>query len=165
MFSKSTSIQAVVISIILFFGIIGVAHKGHHHHDDFKTIPKDEIIKRVYEKIDGAYQVQVKPIFQKKCMNCHSSKTEFPFYYNWPIARNMIDKDLVEAKEHINLDKGFPFGGHGTPKEDLEAIEASLKEESMPPLRYRIMHWNSTLSKSEKDRVLEWVKDSKSMLE
>ena len=114
----------------------------------------------IFNNINSAYEKNVKPIFEAKCFACHSSAPiKYPFYYNWPIAHQIMENDTNEAKIHINMDKGFPFGGHGTPEEDLEAVAKSAMAGSMPPLRYKIMHWGSGLTAEESKIVIQWAED------
>jgi hypothetical protein len=80
------------------------------------------------------------------------------------VAKGLIESDLREAKEHLDFSLGFPFQGHGAPKEDLEAIADAVHDNSMPPFRYRLMHWSSALSQAEKDAVLAWVEKSLKVL-
>ena len=72
----------------------------------------------------------------------------------------MMNHDIEEAKEHMDMTKGFPFAGHGIPKEDLEALKETVKEDSMPPWQYKLMHWDSSLTNEEKKIVNQWINES-----
>jgi hypothetical protein len=130
------------------------AHNGHH-------ASPTKVSPQALERINLDYVRQVKPIFQKSCFNCHSSSIQYPWYYNLPGAKQLIDHDIKESKEHLDMTNDFPFGGHGSLQEDLEAIETVLKDGSMPPFRYRIMHRSSALNSEELKRVQEWIEKSK----
>ena len=116
------------------------------------------------EEINHVYQKKVRPIFKKACFNCHTSKTKFPWYYKLPFVKGQIDADIKEAKKHLEMGDSFPFGGHGNPYDDLDAIETSIKEGTMPPLKYQIMHWDAFISKEDKKAILQWVKSGKGKL-
>lgn len=154
----------LILMTVLFFAPLHVfAHEGHEHkvetHDEkLRDAPSE--LQAVYYQIDQSYQKQVAAIFKSKCMNCHSSNTDYPFYYSWPLAYQLIQHDVLEANEHIGMDQGFPFAGHGTPREDLKAIREEIDEGDMPPLRYKILHWSSGITKKEKSAILAWVKES-----
>lgn len=49
---------------------------------------------------------------------------------------------------------------HGSPAEDLEAIKRSIDEKTMPPLRYRALHWSSSLKPEEIRTVHKWIESS-----
>lgn len=154
---------AVILCSALAYG-----HKDHHHESEpsaQKEEEKSSEEKQLLEQINLSYQKTVKPIFQAKCMTCHSSQTEYPFYYNWPIAKKIIDDDVAESKKHLDMTNGFPFAGHGTPVEDLEAIKKVTDEGSMPPFRYRIMHWDSGLTEAEKNAIDDWTGEGIKLLQ
>lgn len=116
------------------------------------------------KKINSAYIRDVKPIFQKKCFDCHSGETRYPWYAKLPIAKTMIEGDIQEAKSHLDFSNDFPFKGHGSPQEDLEEILRSVKSDEMPPLRYRILHWGSKVTPEEKATIQAWVAESQKPL-
>jgi hypothetical protein len=110
------------------------------------------------DSINEEYKKKIKPIFEQKCMDCHSSKTQWPWYHKIPGIKQLLDHDVAEGREHIDFSNDFPFEGHGTPYEDIHAIHKAIEEDSMPPFEYRLMHPNSKLNTQEKQTVLEWAK-------
>lgn len=82
-------------------------------------------LKRFFFEINESYIASVKPIFKNSCFDCHSSSTYYPWYSKVPGAKHLIESDISEAKEHLDMGADFPFKGHGSPKEDLEAIDTS----------------------------------------
>lgn len=54
----------------------------------------------------------------------------------------------------------FLFGGHGSAIDDLEALKRTVDEETMPPFRYKIMHWSSGLTEIEKNKIKDWIQNS-----
>lgn len=139
------------------------AHKNHVH--DVKPEEKKIEEKSVkYEEISRAYEAEIKPIFQKKCFDCHSQNPHLPWYSSIPGAKGMISSDIKEAKKHLDMTGGFPFKGHGTSEEDLQAIKDAAIKRTMPPQRYKIMHWGSSLTSDEITKVKEWADQSLSLL-
>jgi hypothetical protein len=72
----------------------------------------------------------------------------------------MIDSDIAEARKHLDMSDGFPFGGHGKPADDLVAISEEVLEGEMPPMSYRFMHWSAKPTDSERDSIVAWVERS-----
>ncbi len=146
------------ILLISFFSATSVmAHMGEDHTVISPPTDADEVS---LASINSEYKQRIRPIFVKKCFDCHSSKTSFPWYYKVPFVTSMIDADIRDAKKHLNMDGDFPFKSHGTPKADLKAIGKSISEETMPPLNYVFMHGQSRLTESEKKTVRDWVEFS-----
>ena len=135
---------------------------GQEAKSEVKTDVKENA--NAIREIDKEYQAKIRPIFKKACYDCHTNKTKFPWYYNMPFAKQQIDSDIKEAKKHLEIKDSFPFGGHGNPSEDLDAIGKSIDEGTMPPLKYQIMHWSSFLGDDEKEAILQWVKEGKEKL-
>ncbi len=126
-------------------------HDTMEHSDDIKHIGQ-------------MYHHHVKGIFQRSCGDCHSSNTKYPWYYKVPGVQQMIDKDIAEAKKHLDFTMDFPFRGHGSPEEDLSAIRKSIVDEKMPPFMYRLMHRHARLDENDKSLVLNWIDESLKLL-
>lgn len=139
------------------------AHKNHVHGKSAeKNMPA---VRENYDEINKSYISTIKPIFEKKCFDCHSQHPQLPWYSRMPLAKGLIHSDVTEAKKHLDMSGGFPFKGHGTPQEDLHAIKDSVEKNTMPPKRYKIMHWNSGINSSEAAKIYEWVESSLKILE
>ena len=117
------------------------------------------------ERIGKFYKKEIKPIFQKKCFDCHSNYTRYPWYYNVGLGKDIIDDDIREGKIRMDMSRDFPFTLQGSPKRDLELIEHVIKQDSMPPGRYKVMNWGKGLTQKEKNQILDWVAQSKEILQ
>ncbi|HEX4924829.1 MAG TPA: heme-binding domain-containing protein [Bdellovibrionales bacterium] len=115
-------------------------------------------------EIAERYRLTVQPIFERACFDCHSGRTKFPWYYSIPGVRGLIDADIKEARVHLDLEAGFPFEGHGSPSEDLDAIAAAIEDGTMPPLRYKLLHPEARLSDAEREAVLKWAQEGRKRL-
>jgi hypothetical protein len=82
-----------------------------------------------------------------------------------PGISQWIKSDIEEARKHIEFSNGYPFQSHATPLEDLIAVEKSVRDGTMPPLRYRIMHSKARLSEQEKKRIIDWARRGQRMLQ
>lgn len=142
-------------------------HKGesHENQEPAKALDPSSAEALILQKINDEYLSKVKPIFNQSCMNCHGSNTKYPWYHSLPFAKKIIDYDVTEAKVHLDMTNDYPFGGHGSPSEDLEAILASLEKDTIPPLRYKMMHWSSRLTSEEVTTVKNWIKSGLEELE
>lgn len=149
------------------------AHQGHHHA--LEPTQNASLIEHGsseeaqggtahLKQIGAIYLAKVRPIFEKKCMDCHSSKTHYPFYYMTPGVKSLIDGDIAVARGHLDMTQNFPFKSHASVLEDLEAIEESVQTGSMPPFRYRLLHPSATLSISEKAVIRSWTQEAKQIL-
>ena len=118
----------------------------------------------IYKNINSDYKIKIEPVFKAKCFDCHSAQTKYPWYYQIPGINLLINSHIREARSHMDMAKGFPFSGHGTPLEDLNELEKTIGKESMPPTYYKLFHKDSSLNNEEKSKVLNWIKNSKNKL-
>lgn len=138
---------------------IALAHQGENHPKPKPAEAKESSEENIQE-INASYQMVVKSLLLRACGDCHSTYTKFPWYAKLPLIRNIIENDIAEAKKHLDLSKDFPFQGHGSPKEDLEAIKSVITQNTMPPWNYSIMHSSDKLTESEKEAIINWVNKS-----
>ena len=123
---------------------------------------KDNI--HILRQINFAYQSGIKSIFEQKCYNCHGNQTNFPWYSKIPGFKQFIENDIANAKKHLDMINDFPFGGHGTPFEDLKSLTTIVLDDSMPPMIYKIAHEGSSLNEDEKLKILAWIDSSRKLL-
>ncbi|MBI5210079.1 MAG: heme-binding domain-containing protein [Elusimicrobia bacterium] len=139
------------------------AHQGMKHAAAPEASPAAG--SRALARINEAYLRQVRPIFFEKCFDCHGSGRPLPWYSRLPGPRQLIQYDIRTARKHLDMGRDFPFGGHASQLEHLKALEEVLKDGSMPPWRYRVMHRGSKLLPQEIAAVLAWIDEGKKLLE
>jgi len=164
--------------MLFFFGLFFtpvflLAHGTEQHNVVKKQTDKIIIVQQssqtedrdeMYSNINRQYIDQIKPIFEKKCFDCHVKTTKFPWYYSVPGIKQMIDHDIKEAKEHMDMSKDFPFISHEIPLKDLESLREIAVKGGMPPLRYIIGHWETRLTDDEKKIIIQWTEISINIL-
>ncbi len=158
------SLRLLILTLCLVIvSTQSLGHKGIDHSQDESNRILDDTNEEDLKEINRLYLIEVKPIFENNCLDCHGS-SKMPWYHYLPIANGIMDSDVKEAKKHLDMRNDFPFAGHGTPKEDLLAIQESIKNGEMPPLRYKVMHWSSGLSEKEQQMVENWINESLKIL-
>lgn len=162
---KSLSKLKIILPTLLVLSSMAFGHGDEDHSEDVKEeghseMGASEIPEEVLDLVALEYEKSIKPVFQKKCYDCHGSGNEKPWYYIMPGARQLMDSDMEEAKEHMDMTNGFPFSGHGTPHDDLVSLRKTLKENTMPPKKYLIMHWGNSLSEKDKKIINKWITNS-----
>lgn len=147
---------------IMIYGDLLFAHKTHRAADEKKENKETamRISHDALHAINTDYIKNIKSIFRRNCFNCHSDQTHYPWYYKVPGAKKLIDHDIRKARKYMDMSHDFPFGGHGSPKGDLKRLKEIVEDGSMPPLRYRVMHWNSVLTEQDKNTIIQWIERS-----
>ena len=141
---------------------------GDKKHPSSEVVNKPEKIINVnsdlLKTVNEMYLRSVKKIFLNKCYDCHGISKKLPWYYTLYGVKQMMNTDMKEAKKHMNMSCDFPFGGHGSPTDDLSALSKTIKNNDMPPLKYRVMHWDSKLTKEEIQAIDMWINESQKRL-
>ncbi len=141
--------------ILFAFNASVFGHAGHGHDKALVAKLKSSGNPR-FAEINKSYLEKVRPIFEKKCFDCHSDKTRYPWYYRVPGFHQYMSGDVEEGREHIDMSGDFPFRGHGTPREDLVAIAKVASEQTMPPTCYCLLH-KARLTSAETSAIVEWA--------
>lgn len=154
-----------VLMLALLFNSLYVFSHGDEDHSVPTKKEKPVTDLYVHKKIKEGYEAKIQPIFGMKCFNCHSAETKYPWYYKLPIVSQIMDSHIKEARSHLDMTKGYPFRGHGSPQGDLKAIIKVIEKDKMPPWYYTPFHANSELNENEKKLILSWAHTSLNELE
>ena len=89
-----------------------------------------------------------KAVLVQKCADCHSNETRWPLYARIAPGSWLIERDIVEARKKMDLSRWEQM-----PLETREVLAAKIVQEAksgdMPPLQYRLLHWDAKLSKGD----------------
>ena len=114
--------------------------------------------KRSAEALKG-----VDPLIVRACQNCHSERTEWPAYSYLPFVSWAIEKDVAEAREHLDFSRWDRYSTDE--KKDLLAqIGAVVRNRQMPLPRYLLLHPEARLTDQEVQTIYEWSKNQRHAL-
>tara|TARA_B100001248_G_scaffold227481_1_gene185940 strand:- start:5127 stop:5621 length:495 start_codon:yes stop_codon:yes gene_type:complete len=153
----------LILILMVFTSFNVFSHGGEDHNSDepeSKEQQSREISTAILKEINAEYIRDIKPVFKNKCLDCHGTVSKKPWYYVMPGVRQLIDHDIEEAKEHMDMTNDFPFGGHGSPEEDLSELKKTIEDGEMPPIQYKLMHWSSSITDQEKNIINKWINKS-----
>jgi hypothetical protein len=94
-------------------------------------------------------------ILERSCQNCHSEKTEWPWYSHIAPMSWLVEKDVSQAREHMNLSHWDDYSV-GEKQALLARIGAMIRSRQMPPDRYTMIHPEAKISDAERERIYEW---------
>jgi len=98
-------------------------------------------------------------IFRRACQDCHSDRTEWPWYSAVAPFHWLMSADVYAARSHMNLSAW----GRYTPEERtnrLIGICEMVVGNNMPLWYYKPAHYPSAwLSEGDKKAVCEWAKE------
>jgi hypothetical protein len=91
------------------------------------------------------------------CINCHSEKTQWPWYSLVAPVSWLVENDVKNAREHLNLSRWDDLQ-EVDQRMLLTAIATVTENHEMPPHRYVLLHPDAKLSADDAVRVIEWTR-------
>lgn len=97
------------------------------------------------------------------CLSCHSMEPVLPFYSKLPIAGEMVQQDAAKAVEYLDMTPTMEAlrSGQAVNEATLAMIESSIVHQTMPPAKYYLVHWGSSINDKEKEILLNWVSNTR----
>ena len=100
----------------------------------------------------------VDSLLRRACYDCHSPDTRWPWYSRI----SPVSWIITDHVEHGRTDLDFDHWGtdpvrEPTPNQRLRWICSDLREGSMPPRSYRVLHPEARLTDEQIDRICAWT--------
>lgn len=96
-------------------------------------------------------------VLVEKCADCHSNATRWYFYSQVAPFSWLVERDVIEGRKHMNLSNWKQLTSE---KRDLleSKIMLETKKGEMPPLQYRLIHWNAKISADDMQALSTFVR-------
>jgi hypothetical protein len=145
---------------LVAFGLVcvtGVASMVHPFGPVRNTVSATPLL------ADATVPPAVLDIVTKACQNCHSEKTEWPIYSRVAPMSWMIEKDVRDARNHMNLSRWNSYDVNQR-QELLSEIGSLVRNHRMPLPRYLLLHPEARLADSEVDHLYQWARTERKRL-
>lgn len=98
---------------------------------------------------------EVRQILQKSCYDCHSNRTEYPWYAEVEPVGWWLGNHIKEGKKELNFSE---FGTYSAKRKvkKLEAICDEVKDRGMPLTSYTLIHRSAKLSDAQIAAMCQW---------
>ena len=99
------------------------------------------------------------------CLSCHSSDFELPFYANFPVAGEMVRKDVEDGYRAYDITPLMSALSNGTEPSpvDVAKVEKVAQDKRMPMAKYYLVHWGSQMTQAKSDIIVEWATKYRTM--
>jgi cytochrome c peroxidase len=145
-----------VILVVIAMGILGFVALGLFNM--VAGIPVSDSYTNI--KTSSPEMAQAKTIMGKKCIMCHSTEPELPFYAKLPGIGGLIAKHIEDGTHIFNLQQ--LLADDGKHEVLLAKLEQTINLNTMPIPPFLAMHWNGRLTSKEKADIIEWVHQARS---
>lgn len=130
---------------VLLCSAVSIAAGSWHPWGDLHTVPPSD---RSALLQGAGLSAQARAVLVTKCADCHSETTTWPAYARLAPGSWLIERDVAEARRHLNLSQWSQLSA--SRREDLiQEIVQQAKRGSMPPMQYRWLHPGAALTKDE----------------
>jgi len=139
--------RRAVFSLLLVWLLASLVHRLPHQASDRAASPI----------LMGAnVQASVVDVLAHACINCHSEKTDWPWYSQVAPVSWVVESDVKRAREHLNLSRWYSLEA-ADQRLRLTAIATVIENREMPPHKYVMFHPEAKLSADDSVRVIEWT--------
>ncbi len=91
---------------------------------------------------------------QRACFDCHSNETRWPWYSNVAPVSWLLQHHVDEGRETLN------FSEWQTPFREAHEAGKTVRDESMPPQSYLLLHPEARLSAAERQQLARGLDSS-----
>lgn len=99
----------------------------------------------------------VQTLLTKKCYDCHSNKTNYPWYYNIQPVGWWMAYHVNEGKGELNFSEFVNYTERRA-NHKMEEIGEAVNDEWMPLDSYLWIHQDAAISQEDKDIINTWIK-------
>ncbi|RDB02917.1 heme-binding domain-containing protein [Runella aurantiaca] len=142
----------MIKKILIGLGVVLVAIQFFHPE---KNLSDD----RTYD-VSTKYTMpeEVKSTLKVACDDCHSNKTEYPWYSNIQPVAWFLDHHVVDGKRHLNFSnftsRPIAYQNHKF-EETIEMIKEG--EMPLPSYTYFGLHSGAKLTEAQKQILISWA--------
>ena len=108
---------------------------------------------------DAQAPAEVRMMLVEKCADCHSTQTHAPFYGHFAPVSWLLERDVVEARKAMNLSLWESYSA-----DQRQTLVAKMVQETkaheMPPVQYRMIHWNARIGDADLRVLGGWAHGS-----
>jgi len=111
--------------------------------------------------ITTKYEVpdEINQIFSVACNDCHSNKTEYPWYANVQPVAWWLNGHIVDGKRHLNFSE-FTKRPIAIQNHKLEETIEMVEKRDMPLESYTYLglHGEANLTEEQRQLIIDWAK-------
>jgi hypothetical protein len=98
----------------------------------------------------------IQAILKSSCYDCHSNKTEYPWYSRIQPGGWWMASHIKKGKSELNFNE---FGSYSKRRQQskLKSIANTIEDETMPLSSYTLIHKDAKLNKENKKILMNWV--------
>ncbi len=146
-----------IIALILLVVFVGIQFVPTEHNQS-DIIPKSDFV------MVNKPPKNVSMILQESCYDCHSNNTDYPWYNKIQPVAWFLEDHIKEAKNELNFNDWNDLSDRRK-NSKLKSIINQIEDDEMPLTSYTLIHRDAILSPSEKELIINYMKQIKDSLQ
>lgn len=146
-----------IIGLIIVFGFVGIQFIPTELNSS-ETTPKTDFL-----QVNNTPK-EVSTLLKTSCYDCHSNNTNYPWYNKIQPVAWFLENHVVEGKNELNFNEWDTYSKRRK-NSKLKSIINQIKEDKMPLASYTFIHDDAKLSTSEKELIINYIKQIKENLQ
>ena len=99
---------------------------------------------------------EIETTLKRACYDCHSNETRWPWYSCAAPLSWLVVHDVTLGRKEVNFSEWGSYNP-ATRRRKLEWMGRTLREETMPPWTYRLLHADARLTNAERAALERWI--------
>ena len=142
--------------------VVAVVLVGIQFVQPARTNPQEDPVKAIFA--DATVWQNAPKTIERACLDCHSSRTRWPWYSRVAPVSWLVAYDVAEGRENMNLSAWSEYDW--AQKSALLADVCKLvKSNSMPLPIYITMHKEAKLTDQERQETCSWAEGARARLD
>jgi len=100
---------------------------------------------------------EVTQILKTTCFDCHSAKTNYPWYNNITPVNYWLDEHIRDGKKHLDFSKWSEYSLKRK-EHKMDELYEEVEKKEMPLNSYTWTHADANLTQAQIDAVVAWGK-------
>jgi hypothetical protein len=114
-------------------------------------------------KLEIPAPAEVGRVLERSCYDCHSNRTQWPWYSYVAPASWFVIRHVRDARENLNLTE-WPLMDIEGQLFFLGEMKKQIAADKMPLDSYLLLHWGARLSDTDRSLLLAWIDEEIGLL-
>lgn len=145
-----------IVAMIVLVAFVGIQFiPTERNQSDF--VPKTDFL------LANNTPETISNLLMESCYDCHSNNTQYPWYNRVQPIAWFLEDHIIEGKKELNFSEWTAYSDRRK-NSKLNSIISQIEDDEMPLYSYTLIHRDAVYSDSEKEMVIEYMRDLKDKL-
>ena len=145
-----------IVAMIVLVAFVGIQFiPTERNQSDF--VPKTDFL------LANNTPETISNLLMESCYDCHSNNTKYPWYNRIQPIAWFLEDHIIEGKKELNFSEWAAYSDRRK-NSKLNSIISQIEDDEMPLYSYTLIHRDAVYSDSEKEMVIEYMRDLKDKL-